>query len=124
MPGIVDPITYFGVSAEYLNDDEPITPEMRSATLRAVAALYSRGGPVRIIELLSGGVTKIRRSGRRGCRRRTRRCREDRCRSYQAAVLKNPQGWTSRSASDPPRFRSRQREPSTRAAVLDLLRTA
>ncbi len=126
MPGIVDPITYFGVPAEYLNDDEPITPEMKILQNYAPWRLYTdRGGPVRITELLSGGVTTqyigpgdASVIGGEGVVVKTAG------RSYASAVVKEPAAMDITIGERPARvFRARNREPSTRAAVLALLRT-
>jgi imidazolonepropionase-like amidohydrolase len=126
MPGIVDPITYFGVPPEYLNDDEPITPEMQILHNYAPWRLYTdRGGPVRITELLSGGVTTqyigpgdASVLGGQGVVVKTAG------RSYASAVVKEPAAMDITIGERPARvFRARNREPSTRAAVLALLRT-
>ncbi len=125
MPGIVDPITYFGVPPEYLNDDEPITPEMKILHNYAPWRLYTdRGGPVRITELLSGGVTTqyigpadASVVGGQGVVVKTAG------RSYASAVVKEPAAMDITIGERPARvFRARNREPSTGAAVLALLR--
>jgi imidazolonepropionase-like amidohydrolase len=127
MPGIVDPITYFGVPPEYLNDDEPITPQLKIIHNYSPWRLYTdRGGPLRISELLSGGVTTqyigpgdATVVGGQGVVVKTA------SRNYASAVLRNPAAMDITIGERPARtFRARNGEPSTRAAVLELLREA
>src|SRR5437016_832318 len=58
MPGIVDAMSYFGIPPEYLNDDEPLTPELDILHGYYPFGRYiDDGGPLRATELLAGGVT-------------------------------------------------------------------
>jgi imidazolonepropionase-like amidohydrolase len=127
MPGIVDPITYFGVPPEYLNDDEPIRPELKILHNYSPWRLYTdRGGPLRITELLSGGVTTqyigpgdAAVVGGQGVVVKTA------SRNYRSAVLRNPAAMDITIGERPARiFRARNRGPSTSGAVLELLRAA
>src|SRR5262245_3014530 len=58
IPGIVDAMSYFGIPPEYLNDDEPITPELDILHGYYPFGRYiDGGGPLRATESLAGGVT-------------------------------------------------------------------
>ena len=127
MPGIIDAMSYFGVPPEYLNDDEPVTPELEVVHGYYPWRLYTdRAGPLRVNELLSGGVTTqyigpgdATVVGGQGVVVKTAG------RSYPSAILRNPAAMDITIGERPARlFRTRNRAPSSHAAVLEILRDA
>lgn len=125
MPGLIDAMSYYGIPPEFLNDDEAVTPELNILHGYYPFGRYiDRAGPLRVTELLAGGVTTQYVApgdatvvGGQGAVVKTAG------NSYRATIVRSPAAIDITIGERPARiFRAKMRPPSSREGVIALLR--